>query len=146
MYWRAVKFHPVSFIKVITNNWYLAQTSLSLHMRAHTHTCAPFPAHFTSPWRWRQQGPPKRCCPTAGLHDVTTQLRPGLELVFKYVMCFLHQQKEKQMNAKNHFHYGEDTNVLLQSCLHYLQSDIIFNCILLDAQPIERVRNKRCLS
>jgi hypothetical protein len=33
--------------------------------------CQPFPASFTSPWRWRKQGPPKRWYPTASLHSVT---------------------------------------------------------------------------
>jgi hypothetical protein len=28
---------------------------------------------FFLPWRWRQQGPPKRWCPTATLHGVTTR-------------------------------------------------------------------------
>jgi hypothetical protein len=28
---------------------------------------------FTSPWRWRQQGPPKRWYPTTSLHGVITQ-------------------------------------------------------------------------
>jgi hypothetical protein len=27
----------------------------------------------SSPWRWRQHGPPKHCYPTTGLHGVTTQ-------------------------------------------------------------------------
>jgi hypothetical protein len=35
--------------------------------------------HYTAScmtqWRWRQQGPPKRWCPTTSLHGVTTQWR-----------------------------------------------------------------------
>jgi len=37
--------------------------------------------HFfkvTTPWRWRQHGPPKRWYPTTAQHGVTTQ-RPRLE-------------------------------------------------------------------
>jgi len=30
-------------------------------------------SHFTSPWRWRRHGPPKRWYHTASLHGVTTQ-------------------------------------------------------------------------
>jgi len=47
-----------------------------LHTACWTLPCLsmlPFPVPFTSPYRWRQQGPPKCWCSTATLHSVTTQ-------------------------------------------------------------------------
>jgi len=39
----------------------------------HAYICVPFPAPFTLPWRWRQQGPPKHWYSTATLCSITTQ-------------------------------------------------------------------------
>jgi len=36
-----------------------------------------FDHHFTSPWRWRQQRPPKRWCPSAS-YTVSQPRRPQL--------------------------------------------------------------------
>jgi hypothetical protein len=38
-----------------------------------TSTWNSIQAPVTSPWRWRQQGPPKHWCHTTSLHGVTTQ-------------------------------------------------------------------------
>jgi hypothetical protein len=42
-------------------------------------------------------------------------------------MYFRQQQKEKQMNTNSRFHYVANTDVLLQSCSHYLQAEIKFS-------------------
>jgi len=34
---------------------------------------------FTSPWRWKQYGPPKRWYPATALHGVTTRRRYGMK-------------------------------------------------------------------
>jgi hypothetical protein len=39
-----------------------------------------FPSPVTSPWRWRQQGPPKHWYPTTSLHGVTVQKKSTLNL------------------------------------------------------------------
>jgi hypothetical protein len=41
------------------------------------------------------------------------------------------------MKADNQFHYTAGTNALLQSCSHYLESEIFIAFILLNAYHVE---------